>query len=93
MLFSKTQNSAQVREREKPEIMLDPYVKATISLFLSETMFRQCHRECHYNNTAHRNVFHLHKGKFQYKRHVFMSTAIFQYKLKVLLFYQFHNCN
>jgi hypothetical protein len=29
----------RLREREKPEIMLDPYLKAKISLFLSETMF------------------------------------------------------
>jgi len=83
----------RLREREKPEIRLDAYVKAKISLFLSETMFRQCHRQCHYNNTAHCNVFHLHEGKIQYKRHAFMSTAIAQYKLTVLLFHHFHNCN
>jgi hypothetical protein len=67
------------REREKPEIMLDPYTKAKIFLFLSETMFRKCHRQCHYNNTAHCNVFHSHEGKIQYKRQAFMSTANVQY--------------
>lgn len=38
----------RLRERENPETMLDPYINAKISLFLSETMFRQCHRQCHY---------------------------------------------